>query len=61
MEYKLLDWVDVDLLNWELLSRNPLAIRLLEQNPDKINWKDLSSNVNAIHIIEERIIFELID
>ena len=36
-----------------MLSRNPNAIHLLEQNPDKINWGWLSRNPNAIHLLEE--------
>ena len=33
--YKLRDWVDIDKLNWSLLSSNPKAIDLLLENPDK--------------------------
>ena len=29
-----------------MLSRNPSAMYLLEQNMDKINWKNLSINPN---------------
>ncbi len=29
---------------WDHLSRNPAAIHLLEQNPDKIDWCELSRN-----------------
>jgi len=36
--YKLLDWIDINKINWESLSSNPNAIPLLEKNPDKINW-----------------------
>ena len=42
--YKLLDWIPLDKLNWDYLSRNPAAIHLLEQNPDKIVWSCLSAN-----------------
>ena len=28
---------NIENLNWEGLSKNPNAIRLLEENPDKIN------------------------
>ena len=34
--YKVLDWIDINKLNWEELSRNQNAIHLLEQNQDKI-------------------------
>ena len=29
---KLLDWVDINKINWENLSKNPNAISLLEKN-----------------------------
>ena len=32
------------LLSWSLLSENPNAIKILENNQDKINWYRLSSN-----------------
>ena len=32
--YKLRDWIDINKLSWSLLSGNPNAIKLLEQNPD---------------------------
>ena len=51
--YKLLDWIDINNLNWAYLSTNPNAIPLLEKNPDKIYWDRLSTNPNAIHLLEE--------
>ena len=36
-----------------MLSKNPNAIQLLEQNLDKINWSKLSMNPNAIHLLEQ--------
>ena len=42
--YKLLPWIDINKLNWQMLSENPNAIHLLEQNPDKIYWPWLSKN-----------------
>ena len=50
---KLLDWVLLDEMDWEVLSGNPNAIHLLEQNMDKINWYELSTNPNAIHLLEQ--------
>ena len=44
MYYKLLDWIDINKLDWKYLSENPNAIHLLEQNPNKINWFQLSKN-----------------
>ncbi len=55
--YKLLDWIPTYSLTYGIgtLSRNPRAIRLLEQNQDKINWVYLSSNPEAIHLLEKNI------
>jgi len=50
---KLLDWIDLDELNWDGLSENENAIYLLERNIQKISWDWLSRNPNAIHILEE--------
>ena len=36
-----------------MLSSNPKAIHLLEQNPDKISWDCLSFNPNTIHLLEQ--------
>jgi hypothetical protein len=36
-----------------MLSRNPNAIHLLEQQPEKIVWSSLSRNPNAIHLLEK--------
>ena len=56
---KLLDWIDINKLNWEYLSVNPNAIHLiseaLEQNRDKIYWRELSRNPGAIHLLEKNI------
>ena len=43
----------MDKINWLFLSKNPNAIKLLEENPDKINWYYLSINPNAIKILEQ--------
>ena len=53
--YKLLDWIDINKLDWISLSQNsnPNAIDLLEKNPDKIYWDNLSLNPNAIHLLEK--------
>ena len=32
------------------MSRNPNAINLLEQNPDKISWNEFSSNPSIFEI-----------
>jgi hypothetical protein len=51
--YKLLDWININKLNWDGLyglSTNPNAIPLLEKNQDKIVWKDLSSNPSIFEL-----------
>ena len=35
--YKISDWVQFEHLRWSELSKNPRAIRILEQNQDKID------------------------
>ena len=54
---KLREWVQIDNLDWEGLSRNPNAIQLLEKNLDKVYWSQLSANPNpnAIHILEQNL------
>jgi len=51
--WKLRDWIDKDKLDWGMLSFNPKAIQLLEENQDKINWDNLSMNENAINLLKE--------
>jgi hypothetical protein len=43
--YILLDWIDINKLNWHLLSENLNAIDLLKDNQDKINFSYLSLNL----------------
>ena len=47
---KLLNWVNIDKINWVYLSRNPNAMYLLEQNKDNIDWDNLSRNPNIFEI-----------
>ena len=49
----LLHWIPLEKLDWGNLSRNPNAISLLEEFPDKICWFWLSRNPNAIHLLEQ--------
>jgi hypothetical protein len=37
--YELLDWINIEKVEWRHLSGNPNAIHLLEKNQDKVNWK----------------------
>ena len=52
---KLRDWIPIEKLAPYMLSLNPNAIRLLEQNPYKIDWLALSENQNAIHLLEQNV------
>ena len=48
--WKLRDWVPIEKLHWDYLSKNPNAIFLLESHFDEINWYMLSSNTNPLAI-----------
>ena len=50
-EYELLDWININKINWNMLSKNPNAIDMLMKNQDKINWSCLSLNPNAIDLL----------
>jgi len=52
-KYQLLNWININDLNFISLSSNPYAIELLSENKDKINWDILSSNYNAIELLSE--------
>jgi hypothetical protein len=42
-------------LGWEILSRIPSAIPILEANISNICWDNICSNPNAIHLIEQNL------
>ncbi len=48
---KLLSWIDLNKLDWDILSENPSAIDLLKDNLNKINWDWLSGNPSAIDLL----------
>ena len=48
--YKLKDWIDIENIDWRILSQNPNAISLLEKNQHKILWSWLSSNPSIFEI-----------
>jgi hypothetical protein len=52
-EYKLLDWIEPEKLDWCWLCENPNAISLLERNEDETYWDVLSRNPNAIPLLEK--------
>ena len=50
-----------DKIDWDKLSANPNAIRLLKANPEKINWEGLSANPNSFELLKkypEKIVWE---
>ena len=49
----LLDWIDINKINWKNISFNPNAINLLRAHPDKIYWYNLSYNRSAIELLKE--------
>ena len=51
---KLLDWIDINKIDYRGLSLNPNAIELLKQNPNKIDWMYLSINPNAIELLKRK-------
>ena len=51
-----LPWIDKSKINsWCCLSRNPCAIELLKENPNKLNWDYLSLNPckEAIELLKQ--------
>ena len=58
-EYELLDWIDINKIDWNFLSSNPNAIDILMKREasrkphgqDKIKWFWLSENPNAIDML----------
>ena len=51
--YKIRDWINLDKLNWIVLSKK--AIHMMEKNIDKVNWFSLSRNPYAINLLEKNI------
>jgi len=49
----LLDWIDIDKINWNYLCENINAIDLLRDNQDKINWNYLCLNINGIELLKD--------
>ena len=43
-----------DKINWENLSRNPSAIKLIQKNLEKVNWDIVSKNKKAVHSLKPR-------
>ena len=59
--YELLEWMDINKLEWNYLSGNPNAIHLLEKHPEKIDWDWLSQNSSIFKLIDKKYIISLIN
>ena len=53
LQERLLDWIDINNLNFKFLSLNTKAIKFFTENPDKIDWIYLSYNPNAIELLSQ--------
>ena len=51
--FTLREWIDIEKLNYTILSSNPKAIELLKTKPKEIVWYQLSSNPNAIELLKK--------
>ena len=49
------DWIDINKLDWVMLSKNYNAVALLENNLDMVNWRQASSNKNFVHILKDNL------
>ena len=50
--YKLLDWIPKEKLDYNHLSLNPRALKIIKNNIDKANWRLLSKNECAVELLE---------
>ena len=57
---KLRDWIDIDKIDWNGLSYNKNAVKLLKENKNKIDWYWLSKNTNAIWLSKNTNAIELL-
>lgn len=48
MKLQMREWIDLENIDWDWLSRNtnPAVMKLFNMNRDKINWKNFSKNPN---------------
>ena len=51
--YKLLDWIDINKIDWSLLSKNPDAIHILEQNQES-ERDQMQHNQQVVEGTEDR-------
>jgi len=52
--WKLRNWIDESKLDWDYLSKNPNAIKVIKKNLNKIAWIWLSENPNVIYLLEKK-------
>jgi hypothetical protein len=52
-EYKLLDWIDINNINYISLNLNYNSISFLKENQNKIDWDLLSLNPFAIKLLKD--------
>ena len=52
-QWKLLDWIPLERLEWKSLCANPRAIQILQQYPERIDWQMLCINPEAIPMLLE--------
>lgn len=48
--FKLRDFIRIDKVDWNLMSKNPNAIHLLEKNPRRVNWTIISQNPSIFEL-----------
>ena len=48
--YKLLDWIDINKIDWAYISENHRAAYLIETNMRKITWRFLSLNESMYYM-----------
>ena len=52
---RLLDWIDVDKLDLSILCKNPNAIYLMEQYPERICWYSATQNPKAVPLLRKNL------
>jgi hypothetical protein len=50
----LLEWIPIEKLDWNMLSLNPNAIDLLNENDDKIFWHNMTFNPNVNKLLKNK-------
>ena len=50
---KLRKWININKINWNVLTDNPNAIKLFKENKNKINWY-IFLNPNIFTLIKQK-------